>query len=560
MDEPNSQTPVPNPPLPILTGDKSYRPSSAADTETTVADGNNAPSRDTPPTTPATLFAALPRTVYVWFVVILLTYLLPFVADGGLRKARREAQKSTSAASGSGNVSVSAPLNDKEFTTYLTAESQTRVAYATRALFGSVDGATTQGLQSAGIQVLRQSIADYRKLAKSSGAPNMARKVLILQNQIGVPFDDLFVQKMLVPALEKNGVSKTEILRERELWAGLYAFKKLPANQSVVAAVDRIKAMQLRFLEAQALADLHDAVGQTREANQYRAALNKAASTSAGKLFALNGTIFVAFLAGIVLFIVYLVAAFTKKWTLVKRVATQPQVSRWPAMLDVFLFYLAVMRGGGFLFGVAFLALNPNPNVATEIAAEFGFSLFAGLAAVAYLAWGLKKRGATLADIGFRATTRGGVWAEIGYGIVGYCATLPPFLLLQLLSRALFQTNTNTVPNPVFPLITSAADSVLLGFLLFGLVAVFVPVFEETFFRGALFTGLRARFSWPIAAMISAVFFALLHPPQDWIGIFMLGCSFATMREMRQSLYPSMTAHFIQNSFAFLATSTIFAS
>jgi membrane protease YdiL (CAAX protease family) len=47
-------------------------------------------------------------------------------------------------------------------------------------------------------------------------------------------------------------------------------------------------------------------------------------------------------------------------------------------------------------------------------------------------------------------------------------------------------------------------------FFLLGAVLV-APLVEEIFFRGFLFAGLRGRYGWPKAAVISATLFALVH-------------------------------------------------
>jgi len=96
--------------------------------------------------------------------------------------------------------------------------------------------------------------------------------------------------------------------------------------------------------------------------------------------------------------------------------------------------------------------------------------------------------------------------------------------------------------------------------LIFAMASIAAPVFEEIFFRGALFGALRARFRWVPAALLSGVVFALLHPKGDWIPIIGLGFTFATMREMRQSLVPGITAHFLQNTITFLTISAIYGS
>jgi membrane protease YdiL (CAAX protease family) len=149
--------------------------------------------------------------------------------------------------------------------------------------------------------------------------------------------------------------------------------------------------------------------------------------------------------------------------------------------------------------------------------------------------------------------------SEIVYGIGGYCTALPLVISLGLISRLIFEHDQTRTPNPIMPLMAGEQDP-LRRVVIFLMVAVGAPLFEEIFFRGALFSGLRTRYGWVLSAVISGAVFAIAHPPQDWLPIFGLGFAFATMREMRQSLVPTITAHFLQNSFAFIGMSLLFGS
>jgi hypothetical protein len=120
----------------------------------------------------------------------------------------------------------------------------------------------------------------------------------------------------------------------------------------------------------------------------------------------------------------------------------------------------------------------------------------------------------TLADIGL--TARGTLVGNIGYGIAGYCAILPLLLALRALAQLLFRHLPNTAPNPIMPLIVAERD-LAWRLVIFVLVALAAPFFEELFFRGALFAGLRSRWGWVASSIVSALLFAVVHPPQDWL-------------------------------------------
>jgi hypothetical protein len=88
-------------------------------------------------------------------------------------------------------------------------------------------------------------------------------------------------------------------------------------------------------------------------------------------------------------------------------------------------------------------------------------------------------------------------------------------------------------------------------------VAGFAPLFEEAFFRGFLFVGLRhSRLGAVGAVMITAIFWAALHLQYDIAGliqILVLGIVFGIVRLKTKSLWSTLLMHSLWNSAALLA-------
>jgi membrane protease YdiL (CAAX protease family) len=90
------------------------------------------------------------------------------------------------------------------------------------------------------------------------------------------------------------------------------------------------------------------------------------------------------------------------------------------------------------------------------------------------------------------------------------------------------------------------------------IVILAAPLGEELFFRGFLYQGLRRRFSvWP-AAILSGVFFGIVH--LGGVAFFLIvpslaavGVGLALVFERRQSLLASMAAHAAFNVVGYLA-------
>lgn len=92
--------------------------------------------------------------------------------------------------------------------------------------------------------------------------------------------------------------------------------------------------------------------------------------------------------------------------------------------------------------------------------------------------------------------------------------------------------------------------------LLFVVAVVMAPVAEETYFRGWIFTGLRARWGlWP-AMIVSSLLFALAHYESTHLyalAVFPLGLILAALRARTGSARTSMVFHAVNNLIAFLS-------
>lgn len=126
-------------------------------------------------------------------------------------------------------------------------------------------------------------------------------------------------------------------------------------------------------------------------------------------------------------------------------------------------------------------------------------------------------------------------------------------LALQLPTSALYDAALARWPAP------SQGQEMMKGFMegplvqqiatVLGLV-VLTPLIEETFFRGALFSGLRRRHSplWTVIAI--AALFALVHQqPQLFIPIGTIGAALAFLRHASGSIWPGFLAHAAYNGF-----------
>lgn len=144
------------------------------------------------------------------------------------------------------------------------------------------------------------------------------------------------------------------------------------------------------------------------------------------------------------------------------------------------------------------------------------------------------------------------VCGDILCGIAGYVIVLPLLAISLLVAVRLQQLLLPEAPPPSHPAVErllSQPPSATLLIGIFLMVSVMAPLVEELLFRGVMLSALRQRLGAAPAIIVTSLIFALAHPqgPIAVPSLFVLGATFATLREIRGSLLPGMVAHAINN-------------
>ncbi len=192
---------------------------------------------------------------------------------------------------------------------------------------------------------------------------------------------------------------------------------------------------------------------------------------------------------------------------------------------------LWLVLAGAIIFLTQFLSLELNPGLAIT-ALELLL-----LVPVWWLA--MRKYQVGWRDLGLRGF--GGTALGLGCGLM-----LLSYLFNLVYSLILAQFNLRMQAD-LSPLLAELSSPWL---FLLGAVVV-APVVEEVFFRGFLFAGLRGRYGWQKAALISAALFAAVHLQLTAVvPIFLLGLIFAFLYEQSGSIWPAVLMHVSSNALA----------
>ncbi len=138
-------------------------------------------------------------------------------------------------------------------------------------------------------------------------------------------------------------------------------------------------------------------------------------------------------------------------------------------------------------------------------------------------------------------------WQGLRFGTLAFIANL----IVQLLLYNLFETNIPS-SNPILE--EFQEEGSLWAFTaMFFMACIIAPLVEELIFRGFLFGRLRQVLSFPLAALLSAFIFSVIHfDPGATVSLVVVGIVFALAYEVHQSLWVNIVAHSVFNSITFI--------
>jgi membrane protease YdiL (CAAX protease family) len=342
------------------------------------------------------------------------------------------------------------------------------------------------------------------------------------------------------------------------LWQAAYAPGTLsPAARD--AALSHVETLGLAWYGELVRMQIYAKAGATMQAQEALARLQRRLrpAVMGAILFSFLASIAVPFGAGV------WVAAFILRRHELLRPADRPRpftAVRRRALIEAFIAWFFVIIAGG--WGLRLLLAALDLPRAWPLAVPIGLLLLTQLAAAtaggALILAGTRRQDAGNPPESQPAGSDSGMPSplhptrEIAYGVITYLAALP-LIVLAAAALGRFLPNAPTPPNPAIALALRAQ-----GFwdwaILILVVVVVAPLFEEVFFRGALYAAIRRHAGAGAAVAVTSLFFALVHPqlPLGSLPILALGIVFALAVELRRSLIPSIVAHMLNNGVALL--------
>ncbi len=221
-----------------------------------------------------------------------------------------------------------------------------------------------------------------------------------------------------------------------------------------------------------------------------------------------------------------------------------PPAQTWS---DLLLYFVV---GFGLFLTASFILRSLTKNVSIVTSALLYLANVLVFSGTVYLV-GVRRGKLSWAGIGFWPPRWSWLYAVLAVGVA--VVFIPIRTLLALAVELILKGNLNDLVNSARMQIFAPSGFSWLNFAVtLALAGLAAPVAEELFFRGAIYTWFRSRYSVAVAVLASSIIFALGH--FDTLAVvvtsFVIGVINALVYERTRSIWAPIAIHAFNNSLA----------
>lgn len=224
----------------------------------------------------------------------------------------------------------------------------------------------------------------------------------------------------------------------------------------------------------------------------------------------------------------------------------------WRVVITTLVIFVVSQIAAGVIASLLLSLSGSKLTLDTSNPAQFVYVLLAEGAAAGLVFMVLKERGLKLQAIGFGRRPN---WKDLQKAVIGFLAFYALLIIAGALINVFIPSINNQQQDVGFNTINTLSDSIFA----FAALVILPPLGEETLVRGYLYSGLRSKWRFVPAMLLTSVLFGAAHLSGTdhgllWSGAidtFLLSLVLVYLRESTGVLYAGMLVHMFNNVIAF---------
>lgn len=219
----------------------------------------------------------------------------------------------------------------------------------------------------------------------------------------------------------------------------------------------------------------------------------------------------------------------------------------WSIPVTILIGFAGFIMSNAVAFVIAVIGLKLfGGDYSKNIFFNFGLLIMSDLAFLSVIFWYLRSANMGPEDLGLlKRIKTSNILLVIATGLAYVVLTAVLSLLVKILFPSIDLTQEQAIA------FTKAIGPIEKVFAAVALLVI-APIAEELIFRGFVFRGFRKQLGFFGAAVVSSIFFGLIHGQINVaLDTFALGMMLCYLYEKTESIWPSIMLHSLKNGIAF---------